>query len=157
MAWRVRPAGRPSERNRRRCSLKRVRPSGAINWWPMCARYRPIITLLEFNRNAFAVRFSSSVKLHYYGRRTISGKLLAIGFAATMRLLSSYFDLFFHFSVTRKHPLFAQRDHDARNNSCSRLIRRLVKQRNIHSVCTAYVPRISFNKRSADQINRWIV
>ena len=34
---------------------------------------------------------SSSVKLHYYGRRTISGKLLATGFAATMRLLSNKF------------------------------------------------------------------
>ena len=42
-----------------------------------------------------AVRFSSSVNLHYYGRRTISEKLLAIGFAATMRLLSNYFDLLF--------------------------------------------------------------
>ena len=38
---------------------------------------------------------SSSVKLHCYGRRTISGKLLAIGFAATIRLLSNYFDLLF--------------------------------------------------------------
>ena len=38
---------------------------------------------------------SSSVKLHCYGRRTISGKLLAFGFVATMQLLSNYFDLFF--------------------------------------------------------------
>ena len=36
---------------------------------------------------------SSSVKLHCYGRRTISGKLLAFGFVATMRLFSNYFDL----------------------------------------------------------------
>ena len=39
------------------------------------------------------VWFSSAVKLHYYGRRTISGKLLAIGFAVATRLLSNYFDL----------------------------------------------------------------
>ena len=36
--------------------------------------------------------FSSSVKLHYCGW-AISGNLHAIGFAATMRLLSNYFDL----------------------------------------------------------------
>jgi len=35
---------------------------------------------------------SSSVKLH--GRRTISGKLLAFGFVATIRLLPNYFDLY---------------------------------------------------------------
>ena len=34
---------------------------------------------------------SSSVKLH--GRRTISGRLLAFSFVATVRLLSNYFDL----------------------------------------------------------------
>jgi len=37
--------------------------------------------------------------LHYYGRRTISGKLLAIGFTATMRLLSNYFDLLYQIST----------------------------------------------------------
>ena len=31
-----------------------------------------------------------------YVRRTISGKLLAFGFVATMRLLSNYFDLLFY-------------------------------------------------------------
>jgi len=31
---------------------------------------------------------SASVKLYYYGRRTISGYLLAFDFVATMRLLS---------------------------------------------------------------------
>ena len=44
-----------------------------------------------------AVQFSSSVKLNYYGRRTISGKILAIGFAATMRFLSNYLHLFLFF------------------------------------------------------------
>ena len=39
---------------------------------------------------------SSSVKLHYYGRRTISEKLFEIGFGATMPLLSNYFDLLFY-------------------------------------------------------------
>jgi len=43
------------------------------------------------------------VKLHYYGRRTISGKLLAFGFAATLRLLSNYFDLLFIFPVIIQH------------------------------------------------------
>ena len=36
---------------------------------------------------------SSSVKLH--GRTTVSEKLLALGFAATMRLLSNYLDLLY--------------------------------------------------------------
>ena len=44
---------------------------------------------------------SSSVKLHYYGRRTISGKLLVFGFVATMRLLSNYFDLLC--GIMRRH------------------------------------------------------
>ena len=40
----------------------------------------------------------SSVNLHYYGRRTISGKLLAVDFAAMMRPLSNYFDLLYSYS-----------------------------------------------------------
>ena len=53
------------------------------------------------------VWFSSSVKLHHCGRRTISWKLLAIGFAATMRLLSNYFDLMLHYAldITKRNVL----------------------------------------------------
>ena len=45
---------------------------------------------------------SRSVKLH--GRRTISGKLLAFGFVATMQPLSKHFDLMYlyvEFSVNQ--------------------------------------------------------
>ena len=48
---------------------------------------------------------SSSVKLH--GRRTISGKLLAFGFVATMRLLSNYFDLLYFTPVLHCCLLFS--------------------------------------------------
>ena len=41
--------------------------------------------------------------LHYYGRRTISGKPLAIGFTATIQLLSNYFDLLF---IGKKYSQF---------------------------------------------------
>ena len=40
---------------------------------------------------------------------TISGKLLAIGFAATMRLLSNYFDLLY---ILQRHSIVSMFDRD---------------------------------------------
>ena len=98
-------------------SLKRVRPSDAVNCrpspslssttvctetWSTESRYklsrRRLSRRRPCPRYTTAVRFSRTaifyigeVAMHYYGRRTIPGKLLANGFAATMRLLSNYF------------------------------------------------------------------
>ena len=56
-------------------------------------------TVVQYFTRFLLFFLSSSVKLHCCGRRTISGKLLAFGFVATMRLLSNYFDLLSYFSM----------------------------------------------------------
>ena len=110
MARRVRPAVLPNDFitgvhssvsdcvARKTADRRRRRRRGATNCW-LTARdvYYSCWRSAGSQCSFLAVWFSSSVKLQYAGRRTISGKLLAIGFAATMRLLSNYFDLLFLF------------------------------------------------------------
>ena len=90
MGWRVRIHHRneitQARRTQSRHKLSRRRPS----------RRRPCLrctTSVRSQCDFLTVQFSSSAKLQYYERRTISGKVHAIGFAATMRLLSNYSDL----------------------------------------------------------------
>ena len=114
MAWHVWP---PFEQIHQRNEMTQLcLTNGATNCRPTSSWHDKLpkdcawcITLLAFN--VFTVRFSLSVNflaticllLKFFNllwyvwittTKTFSGKLLAIGFAATMRLLSNYFDLF---------------------------------------------------------------
>jgi len=78
----------------------------------------------------YVTRFQliASVKLHYYGRRTISGKLLAFGFCfvTTMQLLSNYFDLLLSPSTQANVGLYWSSVEDRRLlSTCSRSTDRL--------------------------------
>ena len=96
-----------SHRKYLRCAILSPRPPSGFRHRDVASNYRArrlrgsrsTVTVVEARYRytqwqcVRSVIFLLTVQLHYYGRRTISGKLLAIGFAATMRLLSNYFDL----------------------------------------------------------------
>jgi len=100
----VHPAGRrqPNRFITEMKSLKRVSPSRAINLGSDGCGIVDRVCDTQRQCVCSAIFFISEVSLLW--KKDISGKLLAIGFAATMRLFSNYFGLLLNQNVVRSLP-----------------------------------------------------